>query len=65
MMCYTLGKLDRRPLVKSRIENCYTLFPYGKLRFEILKRIDAVRSIKFLIVFAVTAFCFPIMPGCV
>ena len=53
----------RFPVKRTHREIVIGSFPHGKLLFEILKRIESVRSVKFFIVFAMTAFYLTIMPG--
>ena len=53
------------PVKRTHREIVVGTFPDSKLNFEIFKGIEAVRSVKLLVVFAVTALYFSVVSGCV
>ena len=54
----------RVPVERSHGEVIILPLSDSELLFEVLKRIELVASIEFLIILPMTAFHFPVVPGC-
>ena len=67
MICYKEEKRDKaskggEPVERTHGEIVVLALPEGKLRREVGEREEPVRSVEFLIVFAVTTLYFAVVP---
>lgn len=70
MMCDTFvekrkDSIRRLPVERSHGEVIILPLSDSELFFEIVKRVEFMTCIEFLIILPMTAFHFPVVPGCV